>query len=920
MESTQSGMRLLQTKLFIPRAHPEIVERPSLIRKFNEALNYRLILVSAPAGYGKTTLLSNYFERSNKSIAWVSLDDRDNEQTRFWSYFIAALQTLDASLGKTAQGMLQSPQQPPVENILSNLLIDISMHPGDITICLDDYHSISQSKINEGMVFLIENLPAQMRLIIAGRSEPSFPLPLLRARRQLYELNAADLRFSRDEAAQFLNQLLDLNLSADEVTTIEDLTEGWAAGLQLAGLSIQTAEDKSSQLETFSGSHRFIFDYLAQEVLNNQSEEVQNFLLRTAILDQLSGALCDSILENILEERELTPGYSQSILEYLERANLFIIPLDQHRRWYRYHRLFSDFLRAKLADQTNPSEIKELHFRASSWFKDNNMMHEAIDHAFSSGNYSSAAALINGDVEEIFSRSELPELTSWLRKFPPEVLHSEPRLNMIGAWAYLATGQSDEAESHLQIVEDILGSKADGSPESQELPAETRGALAEICCIRTSRSFNQFNLEEALSLSNRTLAYLTEEVQSGLFNEKRDILAVTFFNQAVMFELKGKITRASKLFSKSIELNENNLHLVPMAISRLANLQELHGSLGKAEETYHLAMRITEDYQYPLPLAGMTDIGFGSLSCERNNLEDAEIHLKKGIELGYMWSLWELLTAGYMHLARVEMAKGEFNSANTLIDDAISAISKLQVTWPVSMIQAYQAMLWVRQGKLEAASGWLQSCGIVPQRPIEYNQETIAVSLARVWIAIGKYNDARTLIDKLIKANESRQAWGQVIQLLIFDALASYSQGEHAPAFASIKRALDLAVNENYQRIFLDEGDLMESILRAFDQQLSFEGEKQIKGFINQLLHAFLEEPFHSQEEEQQPLPLLEPLSEREDEVIRLLEEGLTNQEIAARLYISLNTVKAHLKSIYSKLGVNNRVQAVAKGREIGLY
>jgi LuxR family maltose regulon positive regulatory protein len=920
MASTQSGLRLLQTKLFIPRAHPEIVERSNLIRKFDEALNSRLVLVTAPAGYGKTTLLSNYFERSNKSIAWVSLDDRDDEQIRFWSYFIAALQTLDASLGKTAQGMLQSTQQPPIENILINLLNDISQYPVDITLCLDDYHSISGSKINEGMVFLIENLPVQMHLVIAGRSEPSFPLPLLRARRQLYEINAADLRFSKDEAALFLNQLMDLNLSADQVTKIEDLTEGWAAGLQLAGLSIQAAEDKSSQLETFSGSHRYIFDYLAQEVLNNQSEEVQNFLLRTAILDQLSGALCDSILESSLEAIGPTVGYSQSILEYLERANLFIVPLDQQRHWYRYHHLFSDFLHAQLVDQANPSEIRELHSRASSWFKGNDSMYEAIDHAFNSGNYSEAAALINEDVNEIFSRSELPTLASWLKDFPPEVLHSEPRLNMIGAWAFLATGQSDEAESHLQIVEDILGSKADGSPESLALPPEIRGALAEISCIRTSHAFNRFDLDQALTLSNRTLAYLTDDVQSGFFNEKRDILAVTLFNQAVMFELKGEITKSSKLFSKTITLNEHNLHLVPMSISRLAHLQELQGLLGKAEETYQMAMRMTEDYQYPLPLSGMTDIGLGSLSCERNKLEDAEIHLKNGIDLGHMWSLWELLTSGYMHLARVEMAKGDFGKANKLIVDAIGAISKFQVTWPIPIIEAYQAMLWARQGKLEEASYWSQRCGIDPEQPIEYNQETIAIPLARVWISLGKYDEARVVIDKMIKSNESRQAWGQVIQLLIFDALANYSQGDFESAFVSTKRALDLAEKENYKRIFLDEGETMETILRRMDDRLSSDKYAPNKGFIGQLLIAFQTEPFHSQQEDLQTMPLLDPLSEREIEVIKLLEEGLSNQEIAARLFISLNTVKAHLKSIYGKLGVNNRVQAIAKGREIGLY
>jgi LuxR family maltose regulon positive regulatory protein len=826
---------------------------------------------------------------------------------------------LDSSIGKSAQVMLQSPQTPPIESILTNLINDLTSFHGDFFLFLDDFHAISQTPIHEGIIFLMDNLPSQMHLVISGRSEPPFPLPLLRARRQLLEIKPSDLRFTSDEVAQFLNQLMNLNLSPGDIDAIEDLTEGWAAGIQLAALSLQGIENKTKQLQTFSGSHHYIFDYLAQEVLNNQSEEVQNFLVRTAILDQLNGRLCDSLLGSSLEIEGSTTVYSQSILEYLERANLFIVPLDQERRWYRYHHLFSDFLHAQLGEQMNPAEIREMHSKASTWFLQNDMMFEAIDHAFNSGDYSEAASLINADVTEIFSRSELRTLTDWMKDFPPESLLTEPRLNMIAAWAYLATGQSAAAESHLQIIEDILGSKADGSPESLALPSETRGVLAEISCIRTSNAINQFDLPHALSLSRQTQAYLTDDVQAGLFNIRRDILAVSYFNQAILFELNGEIKGASNSFSKTIALNEKNMHLIPMAISYLAHLQELQGLLHEAEETYQMAMRLTESYQYPLPLSGMADVGLGNLLCERNHLEPAKDYLRKGIDLGLQWSHREVLTSGSIGLARVAMAEGGFDEANALLNNAIEIISKIQVTRQTPLIDAYQALLWVRQGNLKAAADWSGKCGIDPDQPVEFNQEPVAISQVRVWIALQKFAEARQLIEKLIKSNESRLAWGQVIQLLVYDALAANAQGEMEVAKKSIGRALKLAAPENYQRIFLDEGQPMYTILRATAAGLSDVLDERTKLYIAQLLLAFQTDLPRSAQDQFDSSKLVEPLSEREMEVFKLLENGLSNQEIAEQLFISMNTVKAHLKSIYSKLEVSNRVQAIAKGREIGI-
>jgi LuxR family maltose regulon positive regulatory protein len=919
MVTDQPGLRLLHTKLLIPGAHPVIIERAKLNRKLASGLNNRLVLVTAPAGYGKTTLLSKHFETSSSPTAWVSLDERDNEPIRFWSYFIAALQTLDTGLGKTAQAMLISPQPPPAENILVSLINDIVQFKDDYTICLDDYHAITHPEINEGMVFLVENLPQQMHLVIAGRTEPDFPLPILRTRRQILEIDASDLRFSYEEVAQFLNQLMDLDLSVENINKIDQATEGWAAGIQLAALSLQAAEDKSHQLETFTGEHRFIFDYLAQEVLNTQTTEVQKFLLKTAVLDQLNGSLCDSLLDGNVGGEESFYSSSQAILDHLESSNLFIFPLDQQRQWYRYHRLFSEFLKTQLEIKLDPVEIKQLHAKASEWFKHNNMIASAIDHAVKAGDYIEAASLIDGDVNEIFSRSELIPLTIWLEELPPGIFNSQPKLDVIAAWAYLSTGNSDQVQSHLQNVENVLAVKADGSPESLAQPQEIRGALAEICCIRTSLSFNQFDLTEALTLINRCQEYLSNDVESGLFNDKRDILAVNYFNQGIIFDLNGEITNASESFSKTITLNEENLHLIPMAISHLARLQELQGLLHDAEGTYLEAMRITDQHPYPLPLSGLADIGLGNILCERNQLDQAMVQLRNGVKLGQMWSLGGVLSSGFIGLARVAMAKGNVDEANHLLEEAIEIVGNLQTGWQIPLIESYQALTWARQGDLDSAEDWSHKCGLDPEQPVEFNQELIAIALARVWIAMGKFDEARDLLKKLVKSNNARQAWGQVIQIKIFDSLAAYLQDDFESSFDSIEQALELAKNGYYQRIFLDEGEIMQQILVGTAQRSSMDPDSQLKQYIGQLLNAFEAEPFSSSKEFDQLASLLNPLSERELEVIRLLEEGLSNQEIAARLHISLNTVKAHLKSIYGKLGVNNRVQAIAKGRELGL-
>ena len=917
MAPNQPDLQLLHTKLLIPRTHPEIIERATLLRRVESGLDSRLLLVTAPAGYGKTTLLSNLIRQNDIPAAWISLDERDNDPRRFWAYLIAALQTLDPALGTSAQLMLQSPQTPPIDSILESLINGINGMSGDFFLVLDDYHFISNATIHENITFLVENLPNQMHLLVSSRSEPALPLASLRARRQMVEIKATDLRFSKAEVEQFLNQLMNLDLSTAEIDAIEDLTEGWAAGIQLAALSLQGDRSTSEQLKEFSANHHFIFDYLAQEVLSKQPPEIQEFLIHTSILDQLCGSLCDEVLESAAESGDRIQNSSQAILDYLEKHNLFIVSLDQQRQWYRYHNLFADFLRTQFSKQSEPELEKKLHRRASSWFKKKNMLLEAIEHALNSGDYQEVGFLIDNQAEELFNRSELHTLSNWLEKLPLNVYHAIPRLNMIAAWAYLALGQSQLVETHLKIVEEILKVNADGSAESLSLPPETRGILAEISCIRITLAINMVNFPLATLQSRQTLDYLGDDAQAGLFNNRRDLLAVTHFNRGILSELKGEIQEASEAFSKSIDLNENNLHLITMAISHLAHLQELQGQLKNAEKTFRMAKKVTDNYPYPLPLSGLADIGLGNLLCERNQLKNAQEHLLDGIELGNIWKHGEVLTTGYMVLARVAMALGEDQQANQLLEKAIENVRGIR-DWQTPLVDAYRVQIWARQGDLEAISSWSQNCQIDPRGPIEFNQEQVAIALIRVLISLERYSEARQLCAKLIAANESRSAWGQVIQLLVFDFLAAHAQGETMQAVDGISRALALAAPEGYVRIFLDEGEAMYSVLEAVEKEMPADTQVQIRDYLMSLLQEFKSAGDYLGHSLIHPSISSDPLSDREIEVLKLLERGLSNQQIAEELFISTNTVKAHLKNIYGKLGVNNRVQAISKGRQAG--
>ncbi|RPI27074.1 MAG: LuxR family transcriptional regulator [Chloroflexota bacterium] len=913
-------MRLLRTKLFIPQTHPDVVDRIWLVDRLNQGLNRKLTLVCASAGYGKTTLLSAWIRQCGKAVGWVSLDERDNDPAPFWGYFISAIQTLHKDIGSTALAMLWSPQPPALETILTDLLNELAQVESDFLLVLDDYHAIEAQSIHKGIGFLLDNMPPTMHLVIAGRAEPPLALPLMRARRELVELHPEDLRFTSNEASTFLSQVMGLQLDQDEVQALEALTEGWAAGLQLAGIALQSAAFQagsrsiSEYIRSFSGSHRYVFDYLAQEVLNRQPEEIQQFLVKTSILERLCGPLCDEVTGFTGQESGRLS--SQDILEALVRLNLFILPLDPQRQWYRYHHLFGDFLRTRL-EQTSPETTAELHRRASRWNQRNGYTAEAINHALAAQDFIQAGQLILDVATAMFRRSELTTVRQWLSQLSEAGFEAQPRLRMIKAWTFLATGSSEGVEPELQAIERVLGQRADGSAESYSLPGEVRGALGEISCLRAILAFNRFDLPTVLPLISQAQRYLADNIQGGWFNDRLDIMGAVVFMRSIAYEYTGNIPEAVKSFEETLTLSKNNPHLVPMCYSHLAQLKVICGELRQAEEILRQGLQTSGKAQRQSPLTGMAFTGLGNLYYERNQLDEAEKHLEQGVRMGIQWRSWESSLAGYSGLAWVDAARGRSDQAEARLQELATLAERFEMQLAAPSIEVQKAWLAVRQGRLDAASRWAQTCDIDPNGEIPFVSEMHAIVLARVLLASGKPDEAERLAARLLASCEAGERWGRVIETLCIQAQALQSLGQTSQAESALQRALSLAEPEGYVRTFIDEGSQLMALLSRITPT-----DERMRAYIERLKAAG--EGRDATEATEKPSGAAHaahtgPLSEREIEVLRLIAQGLTNQEIAEKLFLSLNTVKTHAKNINFRLEVSNRTQAVRRAQEMGL-
>ena len=917
---------LLYTKLMIPPYQPDLVARPHILKRLDEGLARKLILISAPAGFGKTTLLAEWiskfrnskFEFRNSQFAWFSLDEGDNDPARFLAYLIAALQSADQAIGKTSLEALQTAQPLSIPSIATNLINDISASQNFIVLVLDDYHLITSEQVHQSVTFLLENLSPNLHLVIASRTDPPLPIARLRARGQLTEIRAGDMRFTPEEVATFFQQIMGLDLSGDELTSLEARTEGWVAGLQLAGLAMRRVQDRSAFIQSFAGDNRYIVDYLAEEVLLQQPESIRTFLLATSILARLTSSLCDAVLggresgddssdpvQTSALPSPLPFGSSQEILEYLERSNLFLVPLDDKRRWYRYHHLFAEFLLARLY-QEHGERVPEYHRRAAFWFAENGLLSEAIGHALSTREYTLAANFIEREAGLKLSQLELNTILNWLEALPEDLLQTRPRLGFLHAWTLLWTGQLDAAEKQvLAYLNSLSDQETMDSIQERVQAARLKAVQAIICCYRGAVS-------QAIMLSQKVLQDLPEED--------------TFLSIAMMNNIALNL---GAIYGENIDLSEVHQSMAAIALrarekgrvaaavnlfGHLAANEMIQGQLRRAGNTYQQAMDLInqslQQDESPLPVAAGVYTGLGELLREWNQLEVAAEHLTRGIQMAEDSGDIGLQVTGSLSLARTFLARGNVKQASETVRRIEILAQTSDILWIKSQIAAFRVRWWLSQGKLEAASRWAQETDLPSRGNPGYRQADEYLAFARVLIAEGEPEKASDFLKWLRAMMEQAGLGKYVLETRLLEALNWKARGDIVQAILVLGQVLEMAEPEGYSRLFLDEGESLGELLL----EIPFQGVPA--EYLGRLRTSFRKE-YQSRPPGAQAL--IEPLSDRELQVLQLLAAGKSNREIAGELFISVGTVKRHVHHIYQKLGVSNRLQAAAMAKEIRL-
>jgi LuxR family transcriptional regulator, maltose regulon positive regulatory protein len=883
-----SSTPILATKLYVPPPRPRAVLRLRLTGHLNGGLNGKLTLVSAPAGFGKTTLLGEWVAGCERPAAWLSMDEGDNDPTRFLAYFVAALQTIAPDIGEGVLGVLGSPQPPPIESILTALLNEIDTVPDDFVLVLDDYHVIDGSAVEEALSFVLEHLPPGMHLVIATREDPQLPLARLRARGQLSEVRADDLRFTPDEAAEFLNEAMGLSLSKEDIAALETRTEGWIAGLQLAALSMRGLADATSFIKSFTGTHHFVLDYLVEEVLGQQSESVQTFLLRTSILERLCGPLCDAVVSD--------PSASgQETLEYLERANLFLVPLDDERRWYRYHHLFAELLRQRLHQSAASSmgdevrDVAELHIRASQWYEDNGWEIEAFQHAASANDVERAARLVEGEGMPLIFRGAVAPVLTWLESLPTTELDARPSLWVMYASSLLFVSQTTGVEEKLQAAESALQGAA---PDDK-----SRDLIGHIAAIRATLAVIQQDVETIIAQSRRALEYLHPD--------NLPVRTATTWTLGNAYQLRGDRAAASQAYSEAIAISEAIGHsiITIMATTGLGNVQEAENQLHLAAQTYRRVLQLAGDP--PLPVACEAHLGLARISYEWDDLDAAQMHGQQGVQLARQIENTDRFVACEVFLARLKLAQGDVAGAASILAEAGQSVRQHNFVHRMPDVAGAQVLTLLRQGNLEAAAQLAQT-------------HQLPISQARVNLARGDPSTALAVLEPLRRQADAKGWADERLKVMVLQAVAHHAHGENNKAVHLLGDALALAEPGGFIRTFVDEGIPMARLL----SEAAAHGV--MPDYAARLLVVLEAEAQMSEDKSYLPSAptaqsLTEPLSQRELEVLQLIALGLSNREISERLFLALITVKGHNRNIFRKLRVRRRTEAVARAREFGL-
>jgi LuxR family maltose regulon positive regulatory protein len=890
------------------------VPRPRLSERLDRGAASKLMLVSAPAGFGKTTLLSEWLAAGpagpaeERLLAWLSLDRGDNDPASFWTYVIAALRTVASGVGESALALLHAPQRPPIEMVLTALLNDLGAIAADIVLVLDDYHVIDARDVHDGMAFLLDHLPPWLHVVIASRADPALPLARLRARGELVEIRAVELRFTPDEAVAYLNGMMGLQLTARDVAALEGRTEGWIAALQLAALSMQGRDDVAGFIAGFAGDDRYVVDYLVEEVLQRQSDHVQTFLLQTSILGRLSGPLCDAVTGQ---------GGGKAMLDALDRGNLFLIPLDDRRRWYRYHNLFADVLHARLLDE-QPGQVPDLHRRASVWHEQNGEHPLAIGHALAAGDFERAAHLVELAIPAMARTRQEATVHAWLEMIPDEMVRVRPVLSVRFAGALLVSGELEGVEGRLRDAERWLDPATGAREGSQVPPAEMvvadeggfRSLPGTIEMYRAGLALARSDVPGTVRHAQRTLELAPDDDHLCRASAAA-LLGLVYWGS-------GDLEAGHRAYSACVAgLRRAGFVADILGCSiALADIRITQGRLGEALRTYEQALELGPE-QGGSVLRGTADmfVGMSEIARERDDLRAATQLLLRSQELGEHTGLPQNRYRWRVAMARLREAEGNLPGAFDLLNEA----ERLYVSdfFPnVRPVPALKARVWIAQGRLGEALGWAREQGLSVDDDLSYLREFEHITLVRLLLARHEgertgpsLHEATRLLERLLLTAEEGGRTGRVIEIMVLRALAHQALGDIPAALGSLERAVALAEPEGYVRVFADEGPPMISLLRAAAKQ----GTR--RNYVRRLLAA-ASGTEHSSPTEQ---ALIEPLSERELDVLRLLGTELDGPAIARELMVSLNTMRTHTKNIYTKLAVTNRRAAVRRAAELNL-
>jgi LuxR family transcriptional regulator, maltose regulon positive regulatory protein len=904
---------LLATKLHVPRPRPGLVPRPRLAERLTEGMGGGLVLVCTPAGFGKTTLLAHWAATTSWPVAWLSLDEGDNDPARFWRHVAAALDRTQPGVADRVAPLLGGPQAPSLEAVVTALVNQLAGADQVVVLVLDDYHLLQAPAVHQSVGFLLAHLPAQLRLVLASRADPPLPLARLRARGQLAELREADLRFTPQEAAELLRTAAGPDVPDAAVAALEERTEGWAAGLQLAALSLRGHGDRTGFVEGFSGSHRFVLDYLTEEVLDRQPESLRAFLLETSILARVCGPLAVAVTGR---------ADSQQLLEQVERANLFLIPLDEERRWWRYHYLFADLLRARL-QQADPNRVPGLHRAAAAWCEHHELVDDAIGHALAAGDATWAARLIERHFDAHFMQSEGATLQRWLAALPAELVSSRPRLGLAQTFTP-PVAATDAIEPLLDGAERALAGAVDESyePSVGNAASLLANVPAGIALQRAALAQLRGDADQTVVFARRALAELGE----GQWM----LESITSWYLAVAEWLRGRLAEAEDAFASNIACwrAAGQPSLAGWAFHYLGQVQQAQGRLGAALGTYREARRVVvEPGRAAAPLTGIAHVGMAEVAYRRGELDAALRYATEGIGLCRQFAYTIPLLAGLAVVAWIRQGQGDRAGALLAIGEAEQVQLGAAVVGLLNPVPALQARLALTNGEIDDAARWVQTLGLAAEDEPSWPREREYLVLARVLLASGHAGQALELLQRWHALAAAQGRTGSIIELQALQALAHAASGDQPAALATLAEALSLGAAEDYLRVFVDEGPpmaaLVGKLLASRRHQPPTVVDTVPQAYLGRLVAVFEQAGLRLWPAARRGAVvvagLLEPLTARELEVLGRLAAGQTNRGIAEELVVTLDTVKRHVSNILAKLQVTNRTQAVARARQLGL-